>query len=129
MSPRRSNKISRSKQNSVPLDDVIRQVARLFDRRELSYSQTAYVVKEVRRQLGLVPDSRPKKLPEIISWREAERVIACAYRTAPTQGVIVKFLWSTMVRVGELVALRIADLHLDDEYAKIRSGKGCEDVS
>lgn len=42
-------------------------------------------------------------------------------------GLIIKFLWLTMVRVGELVALRVADLHLDDGYAKIRSGKGGKD--
>lgn len=124
---RMSKKTARSKDNSARLDDVIRQVTRLFDRRKLSYSQTAYVVKEVRRKLGLAPESKPKKLPEIISHREAERVIACAYRTAPTQGLMVKLLWTTMVRVGELVTLRIADLHLDDEYAKIRSGKGSKD--
>jgi site-specific recombinase XerD len=33
----------------------------------------------------------------------------------------------TMVRVSELVALRIADVHFDDEYAKIRAGKGNKD--
>ena len=122
--PRASGKSART---STPLDDVIRKVTRIFERRDLNYSQTAYVVKEVRRRLGLAPEAKAKKLPEIISSREADRLIKQAYHTAPVQGLIVKFLWMTMVRVGEVVVLRIADVHLDDDYAKIRSGKGSKD--
>lgn len=109
------------------LNEVIRQVARIFERGNLSYTQTAYVVKEVRRRLGLAPEAKPKKLPEIISSQEADRMVRQAYRTAPVQGLIVKFLWMTMVRVSEVVALRIVDVHWDDDYAKIHSGKGSKD--
>ena len=94
----------KSSPQSAPLKDVIRQVTRIFERKELTYSQTAYVVKEVRRRLGLAPDTKPKKLPEIISWQEANRIIKRAYQASPVQGLLVKFLWITMVRVSELVA-------------------------
>ena len=108
----------RSPDSRAPLEDVIRQVTRLFDRRDLNYSQTAHVIKEVRKRLGLAPERKPKKIPEII---------AKAYQRDAGGGLIVKSLWVTMVRVSELVALRIGDLHLDDGYAKIRSGKGGKD--
>ncbi len=110
-----------------PLEDLIRDVARLFKRRDLSYSQTAYVVKEVRKRLGLAPEKKARKLPDIVSWSEAESVVAAAYRRDPVGGLVVKTLWLTMVRVGELVALRVGDLRLDEGYAKIRSGKGGKD--
>ncbi len=117
----------KSDPQSTPLNDVIRQVTRIFERKELTYSQTAFVVKEVRRRLGLAPEAKPKKLPEIISGQEADRIIKRAYQASPVQGLLVKCLWITMVRVSELVALRIADIHFDDEYAKIRAGKGNKD--
>ncbi len=96
-----------------PLEEVIRQVARLFQRRDLSYSQTAYVVKEVRKRLGLAPEKKARKLPDIVSWSEAESVVAAAYRRDTVGGLVVKALWLTMVRVGELVRLRVGDLRLD----------------
>lgn len=121
--PRRT----RAAKPRASLEDVIRQVTRLFARQDLSYSQTAHVIKEVRKRLGLAPEERLKKIPEVVSWREAERIIAKAYEGDAGGGLILKFLWLTMVRVGELVSLRTADLHLDDGYAKIRSGKGGKD--
>jgi len=123
--------LARSRRNAQivprPLEDVIRDVARLFRRRDLSYSQTAYVVKEVRKRLGLAPARKARKLPDIVSWSEAERIVAAAYRRDPVGGLVVKTLWLTMVRVGELVELRVGDLRLDEGYAKIRSGKGGKD--
>jgi integrase len=84
-------------------------------------------MKVVRKELGLAPEVKAKKIPEIISWHEAEKVIAQAYRNDPVYGLILKFLWMTMVRVAELASLQIEDLHFDDGYAKIRAGKGSKD--
>ena len=110
-----------------PLGPLIQQLVRSFSKYHLNYAQTAYVMKLVRKQLGLAPETKPKKLPEVISWDEAEKIIAQAYRLDPVYGLILKFLWITMVRVSELVSLQVDDLHFDDGYAKIRAGKGNKD--
>jgi len=109
------------------LEAVIRTITRLCRHKRMTYDQTAYVMKLVRRRLGLAREPRPKKLPEIISAAEAERLIERAYRAGPVPGLIVKTLWMTMIRVSELVALQVPDVHCDDGYAKVSGGKGGKD--
>lgn len=55
--------------------------------------------------------------------QETNRIIKQAHQASPVQGLLIKILWITMVRVSELVALRIADIHFDDEYANVPANK------
>jgi len=121
------DKKSKNAVSRAPLGDVIRQVTRLFARYDLDYAQTGYVVKCVRKNLGLAPERNRKKLQELISPTEADAIIATAYRQNPLYGLIIKSLWLTMVRVAEVVALQVTDLKAAEGYAKVRAGKGNED--
>ena len=109
------------------LTTAARQVTRIFEQHGLTYEQSAYVVKLARRNLGLARAGTSKKLPEVISAAEAEKLISAAYRQGPVPGLIVKTLWFSMVRVRDLVDLEVPDIHAEDGYAKTRAGKGGKD--
>ncbi len=87
-----------------PLEDLIRDVARLFKRRDLSYSQTAYVVKEARKRLGLAPARRAPKNPDVLSWNEAEGIVAAAYRRDSQRDTIASILRPNTARANPIPA-------------------------
>ena len=69
-----------SKTQSVPLDTVITATLKLWRKHHLSYDQTRYVAKEVRRALAIArPSTRPRGIVRLSRADEA-RLIAQAYR-------------------------------------------------
>jgi integrase/recombinase XerD len=82
-----------------------------------------YLVLE--RQLPSNPseDLRPPKawpaLPAFLSTEEVDRLIAQPDRSTPAglrDRAMIELLYATGMRVSELIAIRFADLHLDEQY-------------
>jgi integrase/recombinase XerD len=82
----------------------------------------------VRHSLGLRGrPTRPKRLPEILTPDELQRILEQAYRDRGLYGLIVCTLFETGLRVSELVAVEVPDVDLAERTLRVRSGKGGKD--
>ncbi|MBD3249106.1 tyrosine-type recombinase/integrase [Candidatus Woesearchaeota archaeon] len=66
-----------------------------------------------------------KPMPNVLSKEEIKEMIDSTANEK--HKMIIKFLYSTGVRAGELINIKIKDLDLEDGYARIISGKGSKD--
>ena len=106
------------------LQAVIQATLRLWRRHHLSYDQTRYVAKSVRRALGL---ERPKvrtRVIERLSREDERRLIDTAYRLPGTRGLLIKTLLQTGARVSEFAAMEVEDFFFDEQMILIRKAKG-----
>lgn len=109
------------------LDVVVKDVARIYRKARLTAEEARYVHKRVRMLLGL--RGRPegsKRLPEVLSPEELQRILARAYCEHPRYGLIVRTLFETGIRVGELVGIQIADVDFAERTIRVH-GKGGKD--
>jgi integrase/recombinase XerD len=96
-------------------------------------SWTRYLLRE-----GVIADDpcldvgaarRPRRLPGVLSVEEVERLLAQPRGSAPTvlrDRAVLELLYAAGLRVSELVALDVGDLHLDVEYVRCL-GKGAKE--
>lgn len=77
---------------------------------------------------GFINIKTPKiqaSLPSVLTKEEVKRLIECAGSEKSRQ--IIKLLYSSGLRVSELVKLKWADLETEQKIAWVRSGKGSKD--
>jgi integrase/recombinase XerD len=101
------------------LQAVIQATLRLWRRHHLSYDQTRYVAKSVRRALAL---ERPKvrtRVIERLSREDERRLIDTAYRLPGTRGLLIKTLFQTGARVSEFAAIGVEDFFFDEQMILI----------
>ncbi len=110
------------------LEGLVRRIARLSRRAHLTADEWRYVQKRVRRALGLRgrPD-RVKRLPEILTPDELQRILARAYQARGIHGLIIRTLFESGLRVSELVAVEVADVDFLERTIRVRQGKGGQD--
>jgi integrase/recombinase XerD len=79
--------------------------------------------------LDLTAARRPRHLPDILTVDEVERLLAQPRGDGPQvlrDRAILELLYAAGLRVGELVALDVADIHLSVEYVRC-VGKGSKE--
>jgi integrase/recombinase XerD len=67
----------------------------------------------------------PKSVPEVLSKEEIKLLIDAT--PFPKSKLMIKFLYSTGLRVSELVNLKVTDLNLEKLEGWVRKGKGSKD--
>jgi integrase/recombinase XerD len=98
---------SRKAKSDPDLQAVIKATEKLWRRHHLTYDQTRYVAKEVRRALKMQrPQSRVRVI-ERLSSEEERRLINTAYRLPGTRGLLIKTLFQTGARVSEFVHIQV----------------------
>jgi integrase/recombinase XerD len=113
-----------AKTQSTSLEAVITDTLKLWRKRHLTYDQTRYVAKEVRRALALArPSTRPRVIVRL-SHAEEQRLIAQAYRMPGVRGLLIKALFQTGARVSEFVHVQVPDVYFDEQMLLITHGKG-----
>src|SRR3989442_375186 len=113
-----------AKTKSDPRDMVIRDTLKLWRRHHLTYDQTRYVAKEVRRALAIArPPTRTRVIARL-SRAEEQCLITQAYRMPGVRGLLIKTLFQTGARVSEFVALQVADVFFDEQMLLITHAKG-----
>jgi integrase/recombinase XerD len=115
---------SQKAKSDAGLQAVIKATEKLWRRHHLSYDQTRYVAKEVRRALEIErPQSRVRVIDRL-SGEEERRLIDTAYRLPGARGLLIKTLFQTGARVSEFVAVGVGDFFFDEQMILIRQGKG-----
>jgi site-specific recombinase XerD len=67
----------------------------------------------------------PRRLQRVLTVKEVEKLIAAAEK--PVEAAIVEMLYSTGVRVSELVNLRFEDVDFANRVIRVKNGKGGKD--
>ena len=101
--------LSQKAQSDADLQAVIQATQKLWRRHHLTYDQTHYVAKEVRRALELEQPHIRTRVIERLSRDEERRLIDTAYRLTGTRGLLIKTLFQTGARVSEFVAIEVRD--------------------
>jgi integrase/recombinase XerD len=111
--------------SSLPLLPVIAATKKLWRQyHHLTYDQTHYVAKEVRRALAI---ERPKSRTRVVARlsRDEERcLIAHTYHMKGTRGLLIKTPFQTGARVSEFVHLKAEELFFDEQMILIAKAKG-----
>jgi len=112
------------KTQSAPLDTVITDTLKLWRRHHLTYDQTRYVAKEVRRAMAIARPLTRQRVITRLSRAAAERLIGQAYRMPGVRGLLIKTLFQTGARVSEFVHLQVPDVYVDEQMLLITQAKG-----
>jgi site-specific recombinase XerD len=67
----------------------------------------------------------PGRLPRVLTIEEVDRLIAAG--NSPLETAIAEFLYSTGVRLSELVTMRLEDVNFATGVARVKKGKGGKD--
>jgi integrase/recombinase XerD len=106
------------------LRSVINATKKLWRQYHLSYDQMHYVVKEVRRSLGVKRTKIRKRVVARLSREEEERLIKHAYRMKGERGLLIKTLFQTGARVSEFVNIKVEDVFFEEQMILIAKAKG-----
>jgi len=103
---------------------IINLIAKNFANQQVTYSQSQYIFKEVRKKLELKPEKRSKGTVKRMSRKEYQNFISTAYDKSPKVGVMMQTLFETAARVDEFTSLNANDIYFDEMRIVIKSGKG-----
>ena len=110
------------------LQTLARRIGTLYRKAHLTAEEARYVHKQARTLAGIRGrPQKPKRLPEILTPEELQRVFSQAYRERPRDGLIVRTLFETGLRVSELVSLQVTDVDFTERTIRVREGKGGKD--
>ena len=104
---------------------VVAQVVRIARKERLSYADFLYVCQEARRKLGLHKPKKERKLPQLLPEADLKRFFQVIQECGDLQHeIMLKLLFYTAVRVGELVGIRVGDVDTQQCKIFISQGKG-----
>ena len=106
------------------LRSVISATKKLWRQYHLTYDQTRYVSKEVRRALAIERTKIRKRVIARLSREEEARLITHAYRMKGERGLFIKTLFQTGARVSEFVNIKTEDIFFDEQMILIAKAKG-----
>lgn len=112
--------------SSPSLLPVIAATKKLWRQYHLTYDQTHYVAKEVRRALAIERPKTRKRVVARLSREEERKLIAHAYRMQGTRGLLTKTLLQTGARVSEFVNIKADEVFFEEQMiliSKPRAGR------
>ena len=113
-------------------DDVKEYLSEMFDTKSKNTIMLAaaslkfFFIEVLKKDFSGVPlPKKDKKLPEVLNKEEVRKLIDST--DTVKSRLIVSMLYSTGLRVSELVNLKVGDLNLSDKTGWVRKGKGSKD--
>ena len=110
--------------SSPGLTSVIAATKKLWRQYHLSYDQTHYVVKEVRRALVIERPKTRKRVVARLSREKERKLIAHAYRLRAIRGLLIKTLFQTGGRASEFVNIKADKVFFEEKMILISKAKG-----
>lgn len=126
--------LNRVGKNAVDLteDDAKMYLAEMFDTKSKNTIMLAaaalkfYYSEILGKEMGNIKiPKKDKTLPEVLSKDEVKKLIESTDNVKSR--LIVSLLYSSGLRVSELVNLKVSDLNLDENTGWVRRGKGSKD--
>ena len=90
----------------------------------LTFLYRTVLRKPLRKTLEIVPATRPRRLPVVLSLTEIRKVLELLPEPDRT---IVALLYGSGLRILECVSLRVKDIDVDRAEITVRGGKGNKD--
>lgn len=112
-------------------DDAKNFLAEIIDQKSVSTAGLAasslkfFFSEILKKPITLKLPKKEQKLPEVLTKEEIKKLIDST--TNSKSKLLIKLLYSTGIRVSELVNLKAADLNLDEKICWVRGGKGKKD--
>ena len=106
------------------MNPLITATVKLWRRHHLTYVQTRYVAKEVRKALQIERAKIRKTVVTRLSREEERRLIQQAYRDKSAHGLLIKPLLITGARVSEFAGVRVEDFFFVEQMLLIDKDKG-----
>jgi integrase/recombinase XerD len=103
---------------------VIAATKKLWRQYHLTYDQTHYVAKAVRRALAIERPTTRLCVVGRLSREEERQLIAHAYRVQGTRGLLIKTLFQTGARVSEFVNITADEVFFEEQMILISNAKG-----
>lgn len=108
--------------------EIIEKIVRLARKERLSYDDFVYVCGQARKKLGLRRPRQEKRLPQLLSEFELKKFFQVIQDCGNLQHeIMLKLLFLTAVRVGELVKIKMSDIDFKQCKIFIEEGKGKKD--
>ncbi|MEL6256249.1 MAG: site-specific integrase [Bacteroidota bacterium] len=106
------------------LKPIIQLIAKNFAKNNISYTQSQYIFKQVRKKLELKPTKPTKGTVKRLSRKQCQVFLDKAYEKSPLNGLMMQTLFETAARVDEFTALNADDIYFEQLRIIIKSGKG-----
>ncbi len=113
-------------------DDVKAYLSNMFDSKSkntimLAVASLKFFYKEIlKKDFGDIKiPKKERKLPEVLTKEEVKKLIESADNIKSR--LIISLLYSSGLRVSELVNLKVDDLNFDEKTGWVRKGKGSKD--
>ena len=120
------------KENELSESDVRSYLSEMYDSKSrntimLAIAALKFFFNEVlKRDMGKIPvPKKENKLPEVLSKEEVKSLINAT--DTEKSRLIISMLYSTGLRVSEVVKLKVNDLDSIENVGWVRSGKGSKD--
>ncbi len=108
--------------------EIVEKFVRLARKERLTYDDFIYVCQQARKKLGLKKPRKEKRLPQILSETELKKYFQVIRDCGNLQHeIMLKLLFLTAVRVGELVKIKVSDVDFHQCKIFIEEGKGKKD--
>ena len=108
--------------------EIVEKIVRLARRERLTYDDFIYVCQQVRKKLELKKPRKEKHLPQILSEAELKKFFQVIRGCGNLQHeIMLKLLFFTAVRVGELVKIKVSDVDFNQCKIFVEEGKGKKD--
>ncbi len=108
--------------------EIVEKIVRLARKERLSYDDFVYVCGQARKKLGLKRPRSSRKLPQLLTETELKRFFQVIQDCGNLQHeIMLKMLFFTAVRVGELVKIKVSDIDFNQCKIFIEEGKGKKD--
>jgi integrase/recombinase XerD len=102
----------------------INATKKLRHQHHLTYDQTRYVAKEVRRVLAIERTKRRTCVIAQLSCEKEAPLITHAYRMKGERGLLIKTLFQTGARISEFVNIKVEDVFFEEQMIVIATAKG-----
>ncbi len=107
---------------------IVEKFVRLARKERLTYDDFIYVCQQARKKLGLKKPRKEKRLPQILPETELKKFFSVIRECGNLQHeIMLKLLFVTAVRVGELVKIKVSDIDFNQCKIFIAEGKGKKD--
>src|SRR6266446_2353053 len=106
------------------LRSVISATKKLWRQYHLTYDQTRYVSKEVRRALAIERTKIRQRVIARLSREEESRLITHAYPMKGKRGLLINTPFQTGARLSEFVNIKVEDVFFEEQMLLMAKAKG-----